>query len=113
MVNGDAELKIFHSMLKYNNFFVAQNLSGNVIAFVGDCPLEGSPCIFKIPRDKPWAWPEIKFLSNPIEMQTHFSQEGNFHAMWDTTGRTNFTTVKLPRLAVVPYAVVDWLSKKV
>ena len=53
MVKGDAELKIFHSMLKYKDFFVAQNLSGNVIAFMGDCPLEGIPRISKIPRDKP------------------------------------------------------------
>ena len=53
MVKGDAELKIFHSMLKYNDFFVAQNLSGNVITFMGDRPLEGRLWIFKIPRDKP------------------------------------------------------------
>ena len=77
IVKGDVELKIFHSMLKYNDFFVAQNLSGNVISFVGDCPLEGKPWIFKIPRDKTWALPEVKFLSNPIEMQTYFSQEEN------------------------------------
>ena len=75
MVKGDAELKIVHFMLKYNNVFVAQNISGNVIAFMGDRPLEGRLWIFKIPRDKPWAWPEIKFLSNPIGMQTYFSQE--------------------------------------
>ena len=68
MVKEDAELKIFHSMLKYNGFFVAQNLSGNVIIFMGYRPLEGRPWIFKIPQEKPWAWPEIKFLRNPIEM---------------------------------------------
>ena len=27
MAKGDAELKIFHSMLEYNDFFVAQNIS--------------------------------------------------------------------------------------
>ena len=54
MVKGDAELKIFHSMLKYNNFFVAQNISGNVISFMGDLPLERRPWIFKIPQVKPW-----------------------------------------------------------
>ena len=43
MVKGGAELKIFHSMLKYNNLFVAQNLSRGVIAFMGDHPLEGRP----------------------------------------------------------------------
>ena len=75
MLKGEAELKIFRSMLKYNNLFVAQTLSGNVIAFMGGRTLKVRPWIFKIPRDKPWAWPEIKFLSNPIEMQTHFSQE--------------------------------------
>ena len=32
--------------------------------------------------------------------------------MWDTTGRTNLTTVNFPRISVVPYAVVEWLSKK-
>ena len=68
MVKGDAELKKFHSMLKDNNYFVAKNFSGNVIAFMGDRPLEGRPLIFNIPQEKPWAWPEIKFLSNPIEM---------------------------------------------
>ena len=31
--------------------------------------------------------------------------------MWDTIGRTHLTTVKFPRLAVVPYAVVEWISK--
>ena len=35
MVKGEAELKTSHSMLKYNDLFVAQNLSGNVIAFMG------------------------------------------------------------------------------
>ena len=39
MVEGDAELKIFHSMLKYNNLFDAQNISGNIVPFVGDRPL--------------------------------------------------------------------------
>ena len=57
MVKGGAELKIFHSMLKYNYFFVAQNISGNVIAFMGDRPLEGRPWILKIPWDKPWERP--------------------------------------------------------
>ena len=66
MVKGDAELKIFHLMLKYNNLFVAQNLYGNVIAFMGDRPLEGRPWIFKITRDRPWAWTEVKLLSNTI-----------------------------------------------
>ena len=32
--------------------------------------------------------------------------------MWDTTGKTNVTSVNLPMLAVVPYAVVEWMSKK-
>ena len=32
--------------------------------------------------------------------------------MWDTNGTTNLTTTKLPRLAVVLYAVVEWLSKR-
>ena len=77
-----------------------------------DRPLEGRLWIFKIPWDKPWAWPEINFLSNPIEMQTHFSQEENRHAMWNNTGMKNLTTLRFPRLAVVPYAVVEWLSKK-
>ena len=68
MVKGDAELKLFHCMLKYNDLFVSQNLSGNVIAFMGDRPLEGRLWTFKIPQYKPWAWPEIKLSSNPIEM---------------------------------------------
>ena len=91
MAKGDAELKIFHSILKYNDLFVAPDISGNVIAFTGDRPLEGRPWVFKIPWDKPWAWTEIKFLSNSIEMHKNFIQEGNFHAMWDTTGKTNLT----------------------
>ena len=38
MVKGDAKLKLFYSMLKYNNLFVAPNLSGNVIKFMRDHP---------------------------------------------------------------------------
>ena len=102
MVKGDAKLKIFHSMLKYNDLLVAQNISGNVIAFIEDRPLEGKPLILKIPQDKPWARPEIKLLRNPIGMQTHFSQEEKRHAMWDTTGKTNLKTLRFPRIAVVP-----------
>ena len=49
---------------------------------------------------------QIKLLSKPIEMQTNFSQETNCHAMWNTTGMKNLTTLKFPRLAVVPYAVI-------
>ena len=112
MVKGDAELKIFNSMLKYNNFFVAQNISGRVIAFMRGRLLERRLWIFKIPRDKPWAWPEVKSLINKIEMQTHFSQEENHHDIWDTTVMTNLTTPRFPRLAVVLYALVGWLSKK-
>ena len=112
IVKGDAKLRIFYSMLKYNDLFVAKNISGNVIVFMGERPLEGRMWIFKIPRENPWAWPEIKSLSNQIEMKKYFSQEENRHAMWDTTGMTNLTTLRLPRLAVVPHAVADWLSKK-
>ena len=74
MVKGDAELKLFHYMLKYNDLFVAPNISVNVIAFMGDRPLEGRPSVFKMPQEKPWAWPEIKFLSKYIETQMYFSQ---------------------------------------
>ena len=91
MVKGDEEFKLFHSMLKYNNLFVAQNILGNVIKFMGNCPLEGRLLVFKIPRDKPRVWADIKLLSNSIGMQTHFSQEGNIHSMWDTTSKKNLT----------------------
>ena len=111
VVKGGVKLKLFHSILEYNDFFVAINLSGNMIAFVGDIPLEGRPWVFKVPQDKPCAWTEIKFLSNSIEMQTHFSLEGNHHTMWDTTGTKNLTTIKVPWLEVVPCAEVEWLSK--
>ena len=97
-------------MLKYNIVFVAQNLSGNVVAFMGERTLEGRPWIFKIPQDKPLPWHEIYFLRNLIEIQTHLSQEEILHDMWDTTGKTNLTTIKLPRLALVPYTVVEWIN---
>ena len=32
--------------------------------------------------------------------------------MWDTTGMKNSTALRLPRIAAVPYVVVEWLSKK-
>ena len=113
MVKGDAELKLFQSMVKYNDVFVSPNLSVNLIAFMAYCPLEGRLWVLKIPRDKPWVWPEVKFLSNSIQMQTHFSQETNSHCMWDTIGKTNLTTKNLPRLTLVPYASVEWISKGV
>ena len=40
------------------------------------------------------------------------TKKENLHAMSDTTGITNLTIVNYPRLAVVPYAVVEYLSKK-
>ena len=59
------QLKIFHPMIKYKDLFdfvvVAPGLSGSVIAFMGDRPLEDRPWVFKIPRDKSWTWPEVKF----------------------------------------------------
>ena len=73
---------------------------------MGVSMLEGRPWVFKIPRDKAWAWPKIKFLRNSIEIQTHFSQEVNRHAMWDII-KTNLTTRKFPRMAVLPYAAVE------
>ena len=88
MVKGYVKLNFFQYMLIYNGLFFDPNLSGNVIAFMGDFLLEGRLWVFKIPHYKPWALMEVKFLSNSIEMQTHFSQEGNRHAMWDTTGET-------------------------
>ena len=53
MVKGDVELKLFHSMVKYNYLFVAPNLSSNFIAFVRDLPFKGRPWVLKIPRDIP------------------------------------------------------------
>ena len=44
-------------------------------------------------------------------MQTHFSQEGNHPAMWDTMVKTYLTTRKFPRLVVVTYTEVEWLSE--
>ena len=32
--------------------------------------------------------------------------------MWDTMSKTNLTTRKSPRLAVIPYAAVEWISKQ-
>ena len=37
------------------------NLSGSIIAFMGDSPLEGRLWLFKIPRENPWAWPELNY----------------------------------------------------
>ena len=91
---GGRGVKKNHSTLKYSDFFIAQNIPGNVIGFIGDPPLEGRTWIFKIPRDKPWACPEIKLLRNP-------SQEKNCHDMWDITVRTKLTTVHFPRMTVV------------
>ena len=68
MVNGDAELKLSHSMVKYNDLFVASNLSGNVIEFMGDRPLDGRSWVLKIPLNKSWEWPEVRSRNNPIEM---------------------------------------------
>ena len=31
--------------------------------------------------------------------------------MWNTSDKTNITTRKLPRLTVVPYSAVEWLSE--
>ena len=57
MVKGDTELKLFNLMVKYNDVFVSPKLSGNVIAFKQDQPLEGKIWVPKIPREKPWEWP--------------------------------------------------------
>ena len=53
IVKGYAELRLFHSMLKYNDLFFAPNIPGNVIVFMGGRPLEGRPSVFKILQDKP------------------------------------------------------------
>ena len=115
MVKGHTDLKLFQSTVKFkdvfNEFFVAPGLSDSVIALIGDSPLEGRPRVLKKTCDNPWAWPEVKFCNNYIEMQIYFIQESNHHSMWDTTGETNLTTKKLSRLEVVIYAAVEWLSK--
>ena len=75
MVKGDTELKLFHSIAKCNDLFFAPGLCVNVITFMGYQPFKGRPWLFKIPRDKSWVWPEVKFWNNLIEIQTHFIQE--------------------------------------
>ena len=102
-------------MVKYNDlfndFFVAARLSGSVISFMGDCPLEVRLWLFKMPHDKPWVWPEVNFCNNSIEMQTHLIQDSNCYSMWDTTGETNLMTKKFPSLEVFLYADVEILIK--
>ena len=41
-VKGEVKIKLFHYVLKYNGFLVAQNLSGNLIAFMGDRTADSS-----------------------------------------------------------------------
>ena len=48
-------------MVKYNDLFATQNLLDNVIAFMGDSPLEGIPWIFKISWEKPWSWQKLNY----------------------------------------------------
>ena len=67
MVKGDNKLKVFHSMVKYNDMFATNNLSGSVIGFMGDRPLDGMPWVFNIPQDKSWAWTEVECAENAIE----------------------------------------------
>ena len=111
MVKGDIEFKIFHSMIEYNDMFATNNLSGSVIGFWGDRPLAGSPWVFKITRDKPWAWPELEYVENAIELQGHFEQEVNKNTLWDTSGEPMKMRSKFPILVMVPYVMVDWLVK--
>ena len=112
MVKGDTELKVFHSMVKYNDMFATTNLIGSVIGFIGGRTLYGSPWVFKTPRDRPWAWPEVEYVDNAIEMQGHFRQEGNNKTLWDMAGYPTKTNVKFPRLAMVTYAMVEWLVQE-
>ena len=59
----------------FNDLFVTPGLSGIVIALMGNRPFEGRLWIFKILRDKPWEWREVKLFNRSIEMQTNFIQE--------------------------------------
>ena len=111
MVKGGIDLKLFHAMIKYNDIFVTNNLSGSVIGFMEDRPLAGRPWVFRIPRDKPLAWPEVEYVENAIKMQCHFGQEANNNTLYDTAGDPTKTRVKLPILVMVPYDMVEWLVK--
>ena len=106
-VKGDNELKVFHSMVKYNYMFATNNISGSVIGFMEDSPLFGRPWVSNIPRDKPWAWPAGEYVDNAIEMQCHFGQEGNNNTLWDTARDPKKAKAKLKRLAMVPYEIVE------
>ena len=76
MIKGDTNLKVFHSMIKYNDMFATNSLSRSVIGFMNDRPLAGRQWVFKITRDKPWAWPEVEYVDNAIKMQGHLGQKG-------------------------------------
>ena len=78
-----------------------------------DQPLEGRPWVVKIPHDKPWEWTEVNFWNNSIEIQTHFIHNSNCHPMRDTTGETNLAANKFPRMEILTYSDVEWISKSV
>ena len=40
---GETDLKLFHSLVKYNDMFVATSMSGHVVALLGDRELAGRP----------------------------------------------------------------------
>ena len=42
-------------------------------------------------------------------MQSHFGKEGNNNTLWDKSGDTTKTKAKFPILAMVTYAMVEWL----
>ena len=65
--------------------------------------------MFKIPQHNPWAWQEVEYVYNEIEIQGHFGHEAINNTLWYTKGYPTKTKAELPRLVMVPYAMVEWL----
>ena len=51
----------------------------------------------------------MEYANNVIAMQRNFGQERNNNTLWDTTGDTNKMKDNLPRLSMVPYAILECL----
>ena len=49
VVKGDTELKVFHSMVKYNDMSVTNAISGSHIGLMEDTNSSRRPRVFKIP----------------------------------------------------------------
>ena len=112
MVTDATTMNIFHSLVEWRGPFIAKEISGNKIAFVGNHTMQHNPLVVAFMPQKPWKWPKVKATFHTVDIEAFYSDVMNRGKIWSTAAQGGNVEKILPRLVGLTQVVLPWLCEQ-